>query len=639
MIYRKDIDGLRALAILLVIGFHAFGVKGGFIGVDIFFVISGFLISTIIFDNIKNNQFSFLDFYVRRALRILPALITVLSFCIIFGWFALLGDEYQHLGKHVAGSSIFMSNLLLFKESGYFDKLSEGKILLHLWSLSIEEQFYIFWPLILLLVRRYIKKFFAFLMLAFIFSLTYCIYLTFYHPFSAFYSPLSRGWELITGAILSIALSSPHKKTMPFLATHSNKFSVIGFILIITATAILNKKSYFPGFWAMLPTFGTAFIILAGPTALLNRKILANNMMIFLGLISYPLYLWHWPLITFANILQGGNADLLILLYAVLISIFFAWLTYKFVEHPIRFRSNKKMTVPALITLLPAIGCLGWCIYLNNGFDSRLNDKVNKMNTLTASNMQSCFFITKAPPHDDWCYKGNFDTDNLNTILIGDSYSNSYSEMMVQYSKVNNLISFTQIGRGQCPALIDYGPEYCRKLSRKTLEFISKNKQIKNVMLALDWNAYINGKTYLDTNHREDTKNFKIAFKKTVKRYKAMGKNLVVFLSPPYGSKPKSCIPRPIRLSQKNICSLSLSTAEKNDQHYRDYLIPLLLKEKISYFDPFTFLCDNDSLQCKVALNNHIFYLEDGGHLSNHGGTYLAQQGKHILDKLLDDNN
>lgn len=206
--------------------------------------------------------------------------------------------------------------------------------------------------------------------------------------------------------------------------------------------------------------------------------------------------------------------------------------------------------------------------------------------------------------------------------------------MLARYSQTNLSVSFTQIGRGECPLLMDYGPEYCKTLSRKSFEFIAHNKNIKTVILASDWPAYIQGKKYADMNYYEDTNHFKEALEKTIKSYQGIGKNILVFLSPPHGANPKSCIPRPIRLSHKNICTLALSTAEKKEKHYREYLIPLLMKEHISYFDPYVFLCDDNSLQCKIALDNKLFYLEDGAHLSNHGGNYLAIQGKTRLDAL-----
>jgi peptidoglycan/LPS O-acetylase OafA/YrhL len=199
--YRADIDGLRALAVLSVIGFHAFSFlnKGGFIGVDIFFVISGFLISTIIFDSLERDSFSFVEFYIRRIKRIFPALLLVLTASFIFGWFVLLPDEYKQLGQHIAGGAGFVSNFILWNESGYFDNAAITKPLLHLWSLGIEEQFYICWPLLLAFVWKRKWSFVAVTAIIGIISFAVNIYTLNKNSITAFYLPTSRFWELMIG--------------------------------------------------------------------------------------------------------------------------------------------------------------------------------------------------------------------------------------------------------------------------------------------------------------------------------------------------------------------------------------------------------------------------------------------------------
>ena len=214
--YRADIDGLRAIAVLSVIGFHAFPgkLKGGFIGVDIFFVISGFLITTIIYQNLRNNKFSFIEFYSRRIKRIFPALIFVLTSTALFGWYFLLSNEYEQLGKHLFFGSVFVSNLILWSESGYFDTLAETKPLLHLWSLGVEEQFYIFWPLIVYLLWKIKLNVKATVFIILLSSLFYCIWQTDNTPDAAFYSPQTRFWELLVGSLLSIFVLKPLRQNL-----------------------------------------------------------------------------------------------------------------------------------------------------------------------------------------------------------------------------------------------------------------------------------------------------------------------------------------------------------------------------------------------------------------------------------------
>ncbi len=201
--YRPDIDGLRAIAVILVIGYHAFPnlVKGGFIGVDIFFVISGYLISTILFTNLWNNKFSLSDFYFRRIRRIFPALIVVMGACLAFGWFALLAGEYKQLGKHIAGGAGFVSNFLLWNESGYFDNTGDTKPLLHLWSLGIEEQFYILWPILLLLASQRGVNFLV--IASTVAGISFSLNLISQDGVAGFYSPQTRFWELLVGSALA----------------------------------------------------------------------------------------------------------------------------------------------------------------------------------------------------------------------------------------------------------------------------------------------------------------------------------------------------------------------------------------------------------------------------------------------------
>ena len=306
--YRPDIDGLRAVAVLSVVGFHAFPdlVKGGFIGVDIFFVISGFLISTIIFTSLNRNAFSFLEFYGRRIRRIFPALILVLVTCFTLGWFVLFGDEYKQLGNHIAGGAGFVPNLVLWSESGYFDNAANSKPLLHLWSLGIEEQFYIIWPLLLWLAWKKRSSLIAITVTIAVASIAYNIAIYRHDAVADYYSPQTRFWELFAGSVLAYIKLHSHdfsaslKKWLdkwPVQYTKVNSAalcetqSIFGALLVTTGILVITKKYHFPGFWAVLPVFGAVFIISAGKHAWLNRVVLSNRLLVWFGLISFPLYL------------------------------------------------------------------------------------------------------------------------------------------------------------------------------------------------------------------------------------------------------------------------------------------------------------------------------------------------------------
>jgi peptidoglycan/LPS O-acetylase OafA/YrhL len=365
MKYRADIDGLRAIAVLSVVAFHAFPGKitGGFIGVDIFFVISGFLISSILFANLVQAKFSIIGFYNRRIRRIFPSLITVMLTSLIFGWFVLLADEYKQLGKHIVGGVGFVSNLMLLSENGYFDNAAESKPMLHLWSLAIEEQFYIFWPLLLAFVWK--RKWNLWLIVSAIAvgSFAANIYTIGFNLTAVFYSPIYRFWELTIGGILAyLTLHRPE-----LIDRHQNAQSVSGFALLIIGLILIDKDRQFPGWWALLPTMGTFLLISAGSTAWINKKILSNQILVWFGLISYPLYLWHWPLLSFAKILEG-NPTTSLKSALVVASVVLAWLTCQFVEKPLRFSKHHRTPLLLLLTFL-ITGLVGYSCLAHNGYE------------------------------------------------------------------------------------------------------------------------------------------------------------------------------------------------------------------------------------------------------------------------------
>ena len=287
--YRPDIDGLRAIAVLAVLAFHAFHAfprfcPGGFVGVDIFFVISGYLISTIIFDDVASGRFTCAGFYARRIRRIFPSLVTVVLAVLIVGFFLDFSTEFARLGTHAAAGAAFLSNLLLWRESGYFDIAPVHKPLLHLWSLGVEEQFYIVWPLMIAALsgRRILWVVAAILLVSFATNIA----IVSSQPTAAFFSPVTRFWELMIGSLLAY---SAHARL--WVPQRRDALSVIGFILLLTSLSLINREIVFPGWAALAPTLGTAALIAAGPDARLNRMLLANEAAVFVGLISYPLYL------------------------------------------------------------------------------------------------------------------------------------------------------------------------------------------------------------------------------------------------------------------------------------------------------------------------------------------------------------
>lgn len=431
--YRPDIDGLRAVAILAVVGFHAFpaALPGGFIGVDIFFVISGYLISTIIFSNLANDKFSFREFYARRVKRIFPALLTVLATFFLIGWHTLFADEFQQFGKHLLAGALFVSNFALLQEANYFDAAAETKPLLHLWSLAIEEQFYIIWPLLavaLWRLPRLLPWVMGVLLLA---SLAYNIAIVDSEPSRAFYLPFSRFWELLAGGMLALQHHRRQRSgTLPPARPQwfVSAGATLGLLLLVAPMFLLSSKMAFPGWLALLPVSGSWLLIQAGPAALPNRWLLASRPMIWIGLVSYPLYLWHWPLLSFALIHGVGEEALGARLLLVALSFVLAWLTFRWVEKPLRFSAQPRLASRGLAVLMLAIGITGFATFDQGGFRQRPVNTHELQTHYDGANwrLKECFIETREGPsgfasHCDSLHGGR--SERPLVLLWGDSHA------------------------------------------------------------------------------------------------------------------------------------------------------------------------------------------------------------------------
>jgi len=434
--YRSDIDGLRAVAVLAVVIFHGFPnfIGSGFIGVDIFFVISGFLISSIVLENLQNGTFSFVDFYSRRIKRIFPSLALVLITCLLFGWFALLADELNQLGKHTAAGAGFISNLVLWREAGYFDNSAETKPLLHLWSLGIEEQFYIAWPLLLWLTWRSKLSLIFIIVVGAMISFALSVNGVKADPIASFYSPQTRFWELMVGSLLawlsahSINLNFCNRKNLSsviwlgIIKKASNLSSIIGLLLLVFGFWKIEKTFSFPGQWALIPVFGAALIILGGPSAWVNRTILSNKLLVWVGLVSFPLYLWHWPILSFGRIIYNETPSLEFRLIAVFVSFLLAWLTLKIVEKPFRFGAMRnKVKVTILCSSIFVIGVAGFIISSSDLSSSHTYEQllVKRKAFKQRFGFSDAWFRGKA----DWLFLGNsYDrtVDKLELVIVPD---------------------------------------------------------------------------------------------------------------------------------------------------------------------------------------------------------------------------
>lgn len=417
--YRPEIDGLRAIAVIPVILFHG-GLSifsGGFVGVDVFFVISGYLITNIIINDLYKENFSLVEFYERRARRILPALFSVMLFCIPLAWLWLMPSDMKNFSESLISTSLFSSNFLFWKESGYFDIASELKPLIHTWSLAIEEQFYILFPIFLIMTWGLGSKILiSLLIIIFCISLALGHWGSFNHPTAAFFLLPTRGWELLMGCIISFFLwQRNHKLNLRI----SQILSFSGFILICFSIFIFDKSTPDPSILNLLPTLGTALIILYAVNGTLIYSLLSNKILVGIGLISFSMYLIHQPLFAFAKYKfqpESLNSYLWIVLGLTFI---LSYLNWKLIETPFR---NRALFSRKSIFSMSAMGIMVFIIIgisgiLTDGFSGRFTKYEQK---ILAQYTDASKYVNSRFHNLDIAFDSLNDTPNI--LIIGDSF-------------------------------------------------------------------------------------------------------------------------------------------------------------------------------------------------------------------------
>lgn len=510
MKYRTEIDGLRAIAVLLVIFNHLDIAlfKGGYVGVDVFFVISGFLITSIISKEITEKKFTFKNFYKKRVLRLAPAYFLVILISFIFSYFLLAPMELVSFYKSVLASLVFASNFYMWLEvGGYFSSNAEYIPLLHLWSLGVEEQFYIIWPSVLMLLLAFFKRWTGLIIaLTIILGCAFAHILSIKAPAISYFLLPARAFELLIGAAIVFIRPSSFKNIT------ANILALVGLVMIIFSSLYLTDESIFPGFYALLPCLGTALIIysLQGKEGIV-KKFLSLNVMSFYGKISYPLYLWHWPLIVFYKIRFGELNVLSMGLLLVLMTVL-AYLTYRFVEKPLQSKFKGSNPAPIIFNgyLIPVIAfaLFSGFVVVENGFKDRFSKEVTKTEEAIHSESHTirhdCMYAKpeELPPLEK-CYLGHKDP-NVEVLLVGDSHANHYSNM------VNVLLSDAKLtGYEVDQNSTFFMPDVERYVLKDgTLnlapEFKERNDEIKELLSTHKYNYVVLAGSYAD--------NFKVSY-------------------------------------------------------------------------------------------------------------------------------
>jgi peptidoglycan/LPS O-acetylase OafA/YrhL len=509
--FREDINGLRALAVLGVVAFHADRalVPGGFAGVDVFFVISGFLISRIILSECAVGHFSLATFYAKRVKRILPALLVVVSAVWVVGWLRAAPIQFRDIGGGLLGNSYFTVNFWLMRLAGvggYFGADSSAKPLLHLWSLSIEEQFYLVWAVALLAVSKVNNRLLPFFIVGiFVVSFAYCVVLTPIDPIGAFYLPWTRAWELALGALLAYREVFLLRQ-WPYPSRRvADIGAALGVLLIFGGYLYLSESEPFPGWRAAIPTAGCALVI-AHPRSLAGEVVLGNRFAAFFGLISYPLYLWHWPLFAFAHIWPGVLPTSGVMFALASVAIALAAVTYRLIEAPAAalFRHRPYAVALALVAGLALTGLVGRVTYDAKGFPGRFPPLVTRIfdydvNGAQGSRLMQCFY-----QRDDLAYslaeereraKRFFESNRCGipedatkpTILVvGDSHAaHLFAGLTQAFGGVANILTLSSVfcvplvehvamdegvaGTPRCRAINDYVFERIREIKPDVL--------------------------------------------------------------------------------------------------------------------------------------------------------------------------
>lgn len=640
--YRRDIDFLRGIAILAVLLFHFFpkALPGGYLGVDVFFVISGYLITKGIVKDQILKKFSMVKFFKKRIDRLLPPLILVLSFTLLVGWFYFFSDEFRQLGKHLFASSIFLNNFVLNKEAGYFDVLSEFKPLLHLWSLSVEEQFYFIWPTIILfaLRKRTISIIFALIMISWGLNFAF----TLQGSSSVFFLPHFRFWEIILGALGAIF---ELKHRLVFSDFKKIIMVSLGLLIILLSIILIPEQMQFIVVYSLLPTLGTLLVILFGKNSFLASKKILTSSIVMIGLISYPLYLWHWPMLSIWRIVSGEHANIFITLLMIVITFIVSWLTYEYIEAPLKKINSAKKTLSLFFSLF-VIGCIGVYIYMNDGVPTREVARKGEAFVIDRSykNRVLCSDIDKSQ-NIEFCFKSSESKSNI--ALIGDSHAEDKFEGFIESGAKNHWIL---LANTSCPPVsgVDFvfkKNDSCKSKVDYILNYLVQDKEIEFVVLAMFGN-YFNNTSYAadhlnggggtlslveislagrENLSKEDA--FFIGLKNTTKLLIENNKKVILSLDVmelPFF--PRDC------LRSSSACKVEKSEVLRRQFEFRN-LIKKLQAEfpQVLVFDPLDFLCDSDA--CYYKLNEKILF-SDSHHLSREGSKLYGRKFAEWLEAV-----
>lgn len=643
--YRPDVDGLRAIAIIPVVFYHAgftsFG--GGFVGVDVFFVVSGYLITSLILPEAIQGKFSIVNFYERRIRRIFPPLFTMMLVTLAVSYWLMWPLAFKDFGQSLVAATAFASNFLFWMRQGYFDSPAETRPLLHTWSLAVEEQFYIVFPVYLMIVARWFPRLLKPLtVIIAILSFGLSLYSVAFAPTAAFYLAPSRTWELLLGAMLAMKIFPPIRSQKLCAA-----LAAAGLVLIALAVALLSQHSPFPGAYALLPCVGTFLVIYAGAGEQnIVGRLLSVRWLVFIGLISYSFYLWHWPLFVFAELYLVRDITTQEAWALIAFSALLAFLSWKFIESPFRLRrvaaSRRSLFLMAGATMFATV-LLGLPLHFTEGLPQRMSPQARQLASISydcLSRRERCDILQPEDVRfDRLCALGAEGSAKPDFILWGDSHGEFVIDAVSQVAaKVNR--TGLQITSEGCPPLLgisrpDRNYRQCPAFSNAALKVVA-DPQIRQVILVARWALWSEGSRYRWENgnsiilndaanpadHKTNREVLRQALIRTLDTLKSLGKQVTIVAPiPEIGWDVPSVLALEAWHNRKIHSAPSLSEYLERNQFSFNLLQELQPGYGFEIVYPHKFLCDQSN--CRTIINSHPLYCDDD-HLSKQGKATIA---------------
>ena len=643
MQYRPEIDGLRAIAILPVVFFHAKWdfFSGGFVGVDVFFVISGYLITSIILKEIATGKFALLSFYERRIRRILPALYLMVFSTIPLTWFFFLPEDMKDYAESLAAVPVFLSNFVFEAQSGYFDRATDIKPLIHTWSLAVEEQFYLFFPIFLVFLMRFGLQavMFAIIVIASC-SFVLAEWGTKHAPTDSFFLLPTRVWELFTGVTVALYVHL-RGRVIP-----NDLLAMVGLMMVLIAIFFYETTTPFPGFYALLPTIGTALVILCAQADGFLGKVLSNRLLVAIGLISFSLYLWHQPILAIATYNLDGQLPIWLSAVLIMLSVGLSVLSYRYVEQPCRDRAIIP-TKPLLVVLVAAsfvFFAIGFYGVKQEGNLHRFNQQ-----TLEIANPPPGI-VASLKKQDDGALVIGIENVAPSIIFMGDSHTAVLTQSLDAALKARGISALVYL-TGPCPPLLGVLPvgkrgPICKSVVESAFQTAVESSEIDQIVLHAQWSNYTTGTRWgrrslrflsdersTDTSLEENQRVFEAGLERSITHLGSETSILIIKSVPEYNVLVPNFLAKVFHRTGKlddGRFRVTKQTYRMRNTGVEDAFSKVAQQSNLRFLEPFLVFCPNDTCQMFDDKMN-VLYL-DGNHLSRAGADILTKAIQPSID-------